>query len=101
MIRSSQIDDAFVGRHENLDAVFAGVAGAADQRRVAGDVALDDGHALGLGAVVEQLAQDRAGLRALKRDHRVLVGAIDHVDVEAAGLLGEPLEVGLRGLKRW
>ncbi len=80
-----------VGAEQDLDAVLAGVARAADERGNAVDAQLGGLEAAGeLG--VGQAADVAAGLGALDGEHRVVGVAVD--DLDAVGALGLPLDPG-------
>ncbi len=83
-----------IGRHQQLDAVLARVAGPADERLGAGDRERRGAHPRGQ-LVLGELGDDRARLGPLDGEHRVVVDRVDHLDVELGRVLGEPITVAL------
>ncbi len=79
----------------DLDAVFAGVAGARDQHRHRVERRLADGEARGrLPALARQLGDDANRLGSLQRDERRALRLVD--DLEIGGCVsGDPREVRL------
>ncbi len=80
------------GIDEQLDAVLAGVARAADQGLAAEDDPAQRGHAYGQRRVGDRL-HDLARDRALYGEHRVGVLTVCDLDVEAVGVRAHPREV--------
>ena len=82
---ASQAPVGVRGAQEQLDAVLAGVSGAADEHRRARHRALAGVQARRQGAVGE-LPHERAGPGALDREHREVGVAVEHVDIEPLGV---------------
>ena len=94
-VTASQTAGRGRGGDDQLDAVLAGVARAADEHAVlAGDGQRRRLEAPGQLAVGDP-GDDAAGLGALDGEHREVVQAVGQLDVEALGLLAEPGEVAL------
>ena len=81
-----------LGTQQQLDAVLAGVTGAAHEHRRPRHRALADVEARRQRAVGEP-PHELAGPRALHREHREVGGAVEHVDVEPVGVRLQPREV--------
>ena len=89
------------GRDEQLDAVLAGVAGAADERGAPATCGSTRGEALGQRAPSASAGDDLARARALHGEHRVVVEAVGDLDVEAARRARGTTRGPRRGWPRW
>ena len=91
---ASQSAGAASGVEQELDAVLARVAGAADERLGAGDARASP--CASAAAARRRPARRRSRApRALHGEHRVVVDRVGDLGVEAAGVLREPGEVAL------
>ena len=91
---SSHSAGASLGREQQLDAVLAGVAGAAHQHLGAGKTTRGRCHARRQGRVGDGL-HDLARTRALDGEHRVVIHTVVQPGVEIAGVRAKPGEVAL------
>ena len=79
---------------QDLDPVLARVAGPADERLGPGDGERRGPHP-GRQLVVGEPGDDRAGIRSLDGEHRVVAEPVAELGVEVARVLAEPLQVAL------
>ena len=100
--RLPQLDRCSAGRRVELEAVLAGVAGAGDQRRHAGDGARRRRVVLQRRRGRRRSGrEDRRAARALDGDQRVRVRVVPHLGVEARRPLGQRVEHDLARWRRW
>jgi len=84
-----------IRRAEDLEAVFTGVAGPGEPRRVPGDLGVRDGVVPeGVGVAFGQPRQYRDRGRSLDGDQRPVVAAVGYFGVEAGGPLAQGGEHG-------
>lgn len=85
--------DGVLRLHEQLEAVLAGVAGARDQRRDAGDRSGQTGVVLQAVQIgVGERREDARGLGALHGEQRVGVPVVAHLGVEPGRPLGQRVQ---------